>query len=70
LRLRQFYGIDAQEKKKKSKPKAKKGKAVFTKVGGVSDGEETVQIQREDDEWSEEEAVVDNGDHASDDEEI
>lgn len=68
MRLRQKYGIDAQEKKKKSKPKGKKGKTVFTKVGGVSDDEATVQIQREDDDWSEEEEVVDEADHASDDE--
>lgn len=67
MRLRQQYGIDAQEKKKKSKPKGKKGKMVFTKVGGVSDDEATVQIQREDDDWSEEEQEEER-DHPSDDE--
>ena len=67
MRLRQEYGIDAQEKKKKSKPKGKKGMAVFTKVGGVSDDEATVQIQREDDDWSDEEVEVER-DHPSDDE--
>lgn len=69
MRLRLAHGIDAQEKKKKSKPKGKKGKTVFTKVGGVSDSEATVQIQREDDEWSEEEEEEEK-DHASDDEEV
>ena len=72
MRLRLKHGIDAKEKKRKSKPKGQKEKVVFTKVGGGqnSDGEETVAIEEEDDALSEAEEVQDDGDHASDDEEL